>query len=227
MVLRTEPQVSADALAGARALDIHGDIIAAGVALEDYLARYAAGHCEYIEGYVIQLSPTQLRHSLILQYLLILLRSYFETTQHGRVILQPFVMRLPAFPNRRREPDLFVVLNDNPHPLTPTYMDGPADIVIEIISEESDIRDRGEKFTEYEQGGVPEYWLIDPLRDQAMFYRQASDHGYRLQALDADECYTTPALPGLKVHVPTLWGDPLPTIFETLEAVKAMLTAAE
>jgi len=40
-----------------------------------------------------------------------------------------------------------------------TYPDGPADLAIEIVSEESRLRDRGEKFAEYEVGGVKEYWI--------------------------------------------------------------------
>lgn len=43
-----------------------------------------------------------------------------------------------------------------------TYLDGPADLVVGIVSPDSVGRDRGEKFYEYAQGGVPEYWLIDP-----------------------------------------------------------------
>lgn len=46
--------------------------------------------------------------------------------------------------------------------LKETYLDGPADLVVGIVSPDSVGRDRGEKFYEYAQGGVPEYWLIDP-----------------------------------------------------------------
>ncbi|MEJ7756097.1 MAG: Uma2 family endonuclease [Nocardioidaceae bacterium] len=52
-----------------------------------------------------------------------------------------------------------------------TYLDGAADLAIEIISPESIGRDRGEKFVEYEAAGIREYWLIDPERRQAEFYR--------------------------------------------------------
>ena len=60
-------------------------------------------------------------------------------------------------------------------------MDGPADVVIEIISTGSRSTDRRTKFAEYEQLGVPEYWLIDPLRRQAEFYvyRKGTFHSRR------------------------------------------------
>ena len=41
-----------------------------------------------------------------------------------------------------------------------TYLDGPADLVVEIVSPESAGRDRGEKYYEYEAAGIPEYWLL-------------------------------------------------------------------
>ena len=53
-----------------------------------------------------------------------------------------------------------------------TFLDGPADLVIEVISDDSVTRDRVEKFDEYLEAGVREYWVIDPRPGQqrALFY---------------------------------------------------------
>ena len=51
------------------------------------------------------------------------------------------------------------------------YLDGPADLAVEIVSPESIARDRGDKFAEYEAGGVREYWLMNPARREALFYQ--------------------------------------------------------
>jgi Uma2 family endonuclease len=203
--------------------DVLGEIVAVGVTLEDYMEHYAADHCEWIEGVVIRVSPSELTHTKLIHYLYQLIDAFFELRPLGTVIGQPFVMRLPAFPRRRREPDLLVVLNTNPHELKKTYMDGPADICIEIVSEDSVDRDHGDKFKEYEKGGVPEYWIIDPLRDESRFYRLNEAGRYIRQAEDAQDNYRTPALPGLVLHVPTLWQDELPGPGTTSAAVKAML----
>ena len=104
-------------------------------------------------------------------------------------------------------------------------MDGPADIVIEIVSEESIDRNHGTKFEEYEKGGVPEYWIIDPLHEESRFYRLHEDGRYRRQAEDGGGHYETPALPGLKLHVPTLWQDELPGPAATARIVAEMLEA--
>jgi len=200
-----------------------GDIIAAGVSLEDYMENYAANFCEWVEGYVIKMSPVHAIHDVLTYWLRQLFEAYFELRPIGVVRSQPFVMRLPAFPNRRREPDLLVVLDNNPYELKDTYMNGPADICIEIISEESVERDQVEKFNEYEKGGVTEYWLIDPLRKDALFYRLNEAGRYIRQNEGAQGSYIIRALPGLALHVPMLWQEQLPGPGATFADVQAML----
>ena len=70
-----------------------------------------------------------------------------------------------------REPDILFIAREHLDRFRDTYLDGPADLVVEIISRDSRARDRGDKFYEYEQGGVREYWLLDYLRRQAEFYQ--------------------------------------------------------
>jgi Uma2 family endonuclease len=199
-----------------------GEIIATGVSFEEYLEKFAGMHCELIGGMVIKMSPEGLVHNTILNYLYMLFSAYFSLKPIGRVISQPFTQRLPNV-EPKREPDLLIVLNSNPNALTETYMDGPADICIEIVSPDSVDRDRGTKFKEYEMGGVPEYWILDPIHREPLFYRLNDEQLYVPYTLDRNGNYSTPALPGLIFHVPTLWTDPLPNIFEITESVKAML----
>jgi Uma2 family endonuclease len=203
--------------------EVIGGIVATNVSLDDYMEHYAADHCEWVEGVVIRVSPAELKHNTLLYYFYQLLTAYFELRPIGRVIGQPFVMRLAAFPNRRREPDLLVVLKTNPHQLRETYMDGPADLCIEIVSEDSVDRDHGDKFKEYEKGGVPEYWIVDPIHKESRFYRLNEAGIYSRQTEDVQGNYRTLTLPGLVLHVPTLWNEELPGPGATSAAVKAML----
>lgn len=198
------------------------DIIATEVSFEAYLEQFDGIHCELVGGNVIKMSPASLRHQNLLGYLLLLLSTYFEFRPIGTVIQQPFVQRLPNV-EAKREPDLMVVLKTNPHPLRDTYMDGPADICIEIVSPDSQERDREEKFGEYQKGGVGEYWIFDILEHETLFYRLNRTGLYEPQLLDPQGNYHTPALPGLVVHVPTLWKDSLPGPAAVVKAMQAML----
>jgi len=199
------------------------ETVPAEVSLEEYMEHYAADFYEWVEGRVIKMSPVTAEHDDLTYYLRQLVKAYFEVRPIGIVRSQPFVMRLPAFPKRRREPDLIVVLKTNPHELKKTYMNGPADICIEVVSEESIARDHGEKFEEYEKGGVGEYWILDPLHKEPRFYRLNENGLYVPQKIDTEGNYRTPTLPGLILHVPTLWEETLPGPGTTAEAVKNML----
>jgi len=93
-------------------------------------------------------------------------------------------------------------------------------LVIEIISTESRSRDRGDKFYEYEQGGVREYWLLDPLRKQAEFYHLGEDGIFRLVSPDHDGKYHSRMIRGLWIKVDWLWQSPLPPFFGVLKEWK-------
>jgi Uma2 family endonuclease len=89
--------------------------------------------------------------------------------------------------------------------------------VIEIIGPESRGRDRGEKFYEYEEAGIAEYGLIDPIRRQAEFY-QLVDGTYRLMPIADDGIFRSQVLNGLWLNVNWLWQDPLPKKATILKA---------
>ena len=201
---------------------ITGEIMATDVSFEEYLERYAADFCEWVGGTVEKMSPVHERHDLLTQYILLLGRAYFDLRPIGTIRQAPFVMRLQST-GISREPDIQIILNSNSNPLTPTYMDGPANICIEVVSPESVQRDHGTKFEEYEKGGVLEYWIIDPIHSETRFYRLNDDGVYEAFQPDENGYYETPQLPGLRFHVPTLWTLPLPGFYQIAKDIEAML----
>ncbi len=148
--------------------------------------------------------------------------TFAEERDLGMVLSAPFQMRLE---HSGREPDLLFVAQEHLNRLQETYLDGPADLVVEIISPESAGRDRsrfaslsyarGEKFYEYEAGGVTEYWLIDPQKKRAEFYQLEADQ-YQQVASDAEEGYRSASLPDFWLRVEWLWQEPLPKTLDVL-----------
>ncbi len=135
-------------------------------------------HVEWVAGEVVPMSPISDRHQQIGAYLLTLIQLYANMRRLGEVRYEPFQMKTgPNLPGR--SPDILFVAETNRARLKKTFLDGPADLAVEIISPESRARDRGDKFYEYEQGGVPEYWLIDPVREQSEFYQLEPNGIYR------------------------------------------------
>ena len=89
------------------------------------------------------------------------------------------------------------------------------DVAVEVISPESDDRDRVEKFEEYANAGVLEYWIIDPELRSAEFY-VLNDGAYRLNPVDAEGRYWSAILPGFWIKIDWLWNQP--RIMEVLQA---------
>jgi Uma2 family endonuclease len=199
-----------------------GELIAVDVSADEYLRLYAETFHEWAEGVVIKMSPASARHTLLVLYLTQWFNAYFALQPLGKVLIAPFVMRLDAV-GRIREPDLQIILHDNPGKLTDTGMIGPADLCIEIVSPESVARDYGDKFTEYEKAGVREYWIIDPIRQRCTFNRLSDTGLYSEIRPDEAGLYHTPLLPKLALHVPTLWQEPLPDILAVVQTVRTML----
>jgi Uma2 family endonuclease len=171
---------------------------------------------EWVNGEVIILTPASKRHQDLATFLAAILRFFAEAHQLGCVLTAPFQMRLgPDLSGR--EPDVLFIASEHLDSLKNAYLDGPADLVVEIISRDSRARDRGEKFYEYEQGGVREYWLLDYVRRQAEFYQLGSDDIYRAMPVDADGIYRSAVLNGLWLRVGWLWQEPLPLLLSVLK----------
>ena len=77
----------------------------------------------------------------------------------GEVIVSPFDMVLA--PRRSYQPDVLYLSKAKLH-LIQKILRGPADLVVEIISEWGRRRDRIDKRDIYAQHGIPEYWIVDP-----------------------------------------------------------------
>jgi Uma2 family endonuclease len=59
------------------------------------------------------------------------------------------------------EPDVVFVRADRSDVLSDRGIEGPPDLVVEIVSPSTAARDRGVKLERYRHYGVPEYWIAD------------------------------------------------------------------
>jgi Uma2 family endonuclease len=194
MTLQTEPTVPART--------------SATLSYEQFLEVMDGEHVEWVRGEIINMAPISDEHQDLGLFLLAVLRPFVEFHKLGKLRYEPFQMKAgPDLPGR--SPDILFVATANLGRLQRTFLDGPADMVVEIISPDSQSRDRGEKFSEYERGGVREYWLLDPLRKQADFYTRGDDGIFRLLAI-SDGVFRSNVLPGFWLKTDWLWQAPLP-----------------
>jgi Uma2 family endonuclease len=199
-----------------------GEILAEGMSFEEYAHTYAELGHEWVRGYVVKMAAISMRHQWIIDFLADLLRTYFVLRPIGQIASHKFLMKLDKA-RSGREPDIMVILNENPNKLIETMLLGAADICIEVVSPTSVARDYDEKYQEYETAGVREYWILDYRRQVADFHRLNAEGKYERVMPTDDNTYTTPLLPDLRLHVPTLWEDMLPDIIMTVQSVQQML----
>lgn len=128
----------------------------------DRWAQTIQTRVEWVDGEIIVMSPAAKIHDELFQWLMRILADFVEERDLGQVAGPEFVVRF-AIQKTRRIPDLMFVSKQNLARFKPTYLDGPPDLAIEIVSPDSQARDWREKYIEYEAAGVREYWVVDPV----------------------------------------------------------------
>jgi len=181
------------------------------ISYEDFLVQYDGVHAEWVDGEVeLKMSVSDI-HQEISIFLLRLMTEFVEAFDLGRVFQLEFQMKL-ARERRGREPNLFFVQKSRLDRLQRNHFDGPGDLVIEIVSTDSVRRDYEDKFQEYQSGGVPEYWLFDPLSQQANFFQRDAGGTFQRIPSNADGVYHSLALPGFWVREEWFWQIPTPSM---------------
>ncbi len=173
-------------------------------------------HTEWVDGEVIEMMSVSKPHAELQMYLIELLRSFLRVTKAGRLYTEPFQMKLTDV-KAGRAPDIMFVRSDHLERVQHLFLDGPADLAIEIISPGTEGTDRGKKYYEYEAGGVPEYWILDPVRETAEFYLRDAEGVYRSANVPSDGIFSSRALEGFVLRVEWLW-----TEEDALDAIREM-----
>ena len=108
------------------------------------------------------------------------------------------------------QPDVLLVRPDGRARLKRS-VEGPPDLVVEILSPTSRRRDRGIKQITYARFGVGEYWLVDLVSRSIEVYRLAAGKppAFRLERRYLEgEILTTPLLPALALDPTQLFPTP-------------------
>jgi Uma2 family endonuclease len=159
-------------------------------------------HAEWVDGEVIVHMPPKEPHQRVVAFLLSLMTLFIQLFKLGRLLPAPFEMRaIPDGP--AREPDLIFIAREHLDRLSPERLSGPADLVVEVISDDSVARDRADKFYEYQTAGVREYWIIDsrPGCERADFYVLDDKARYRPVPPGPDNRYHSTVLTGFWIDV--------------------------
>ena len=171
----------------------------------DYLKWEGPQRYELINGEVFQMASPSVAHQVLQAELL----AEFVVWLRGkpcRAIGAPLDVRL--FPKEDKsdntvvQPDLLVVCDKSK--LDSGAVNGPPDLIIEIVSPSNTHSELFRKFYYYLEAGVREYWVIDPEIKKVNMHIYENGH-YISTAYKDNARIPVTILPGFEISLEELW----------------------
>lgn len=125
---------------------------------------------EAIVGELYVTPAPSVRHQTISQRLNLELVRLLAEPGHGRVWVAPLGVRFPET-GEGVQPDLLFVSNERRRIVAPDELKGAPDLLVEIVSPSTAVRDRDLKRRLYQRQGVAEYWIVDPEEEAVDVWR--------------------------------------------------------
>lgn len=148
-------------------------------------------HIELLDGEIIMSPTPKYKHQRLIFPLARLLD---QLTDRGTVVISPMDVYLDD--ENVVQPDVFWV--SGPESLCQLgdddYWHGAPDLVIEVLSPGTALRDKTVKFDLYEKHGVREYWLIDPEARYVEVWRLENGEFQRVGVYGSADRFESPVL---------------------------------
>ena len=171
---------------------------------EDYVELPDDGRRYEILDGELEVSPAPAPlHQRVSQNLSVLLDGYVRPRKIGRIYCAPIDVLLAD--TNVVQPDLIFVSSAREGIVTRRAVEGPPELVVDILSPCSVRRDRVAKAALYSRFGIGHYWLIDPEARTFEAY-EAEGAEYRLAATHgAAGMMRTSLFPDLELDLSVVW----------------------
>lgn len=169
----------------------------------DYMALPEGAPYQLIAGeLVMSPAPTPL-HQIISGNLFMMLRSYLIPRKIGIVLTAPIDVRLTD--TEIYQPDIVVITAEHRAKIGEQYIEGAPDLVAEILSPSTAQYDLKQKMYGYQQGGVKEYWVIDPQSLSVSIYQNAGERFVEIASATASGKVASALLSDLVIEIAELF----------------------
>lgn len=172
-------------------------------ALERFLALPEGTPCQLIAGELV-MSPAPIPlHQMVILELSIQMSLFVKKEQTGRVFVSPIDVRL----NERSifQPDILFISKEKAFLIGERMIEGPPDLVVEVLSPSSAYHDLRTKFRAYQQAGVQEYWIADPERRSVEVFANREGKFQLHQEAEGEGTVQSVLLPGFSVDLASIF----------------------
>ena len=171
---------------------------------------------EYIAGRIVMHSPASDRHENVFRFLVTLFSNFLDEKGGAVVRGSRYPLRLDA--QWSPEPDILIVRDSRTDLMSPQRLEGPADMVIEIVSESDPGFDYREKQPRYREARIEEIWIVNPF-NQTVFVDKLGAGGYVSKELPSGKL-DSQVISGFWIEASWLWQEKLPS---TLRCIREIL----
>lgn len=172
---------------------------------EDYDRLPEGAPHQLINGELIVTPAPTTNHQRIIGRLHILLVEYIDANPCGEVLLSPIDVYFSE--TETYQPDLIYISKDRRNIVGKQKIESAPDLVIEVLSPSTAYYDLHRKKEVYQQSGVLEYWIVDPIERSVEVYEN-SDRRYNLvKKYTDDNVLESVLLKGLKVPLKKVFGE--------------------
>lgn len=163
---------------------------------QDYLLLPEDKRYEIIDGDLFMTPAPSTYHQRISQNLEFFLERYVREHGAGQILHAPCDVVLSE--TDVVQPDILFVAKDRLGIIEEKYVSAAPNLAIEILSQDSAMRDRTIKAKLYARAGVRELWIVDPAKKTIEILRNTRE-GFERQALfRASDVLVSPAFAGLE-----------------------------
>lgn len=156
---------------------------------------------EIVEGEQYMSPSPSIIHQRIVRKLGIFLSSYVEKYKLGEIFISPIDVVFHDVDVS--VPDIFFISNENSKIIKEKNIQGAPNLIIEVLSPNSIIRDKQLKYKQYTYYGVEEYWIINHENKLVEIHdlRQSK----LIKLVSANHILNTPIFPNLNLPVETIF----------------------
>lgn len=169
----------------------------------DYLLWKFEERVELLKGKIFKMSPApSSKHQEVSGKLFFKLYPIFNRNS-CQLFSAPFDVRFPRKGKNDEDiltvvqPDLCVICDE--HKIDARGCLGAPDLIIEILSPGNSKKEMKNKFDLYEEAGVKEYWIVNPLEENIAVFTLENAKYIGLKPV-VDDFITSKIFPNLKVH---------------------------